>query len=164
MKGEPQQRDLDDLSAWLDGELEGERAQQVKHAVASDANLRQAHRELRKLDELLDAFTAPAPPDELAGRIIANLRFAARRPRFAGVLRWAAPIAAAAALIVTVGLYMYLRQSHPTPPNVPGVAVKLPEKADSTQGYAKVSFFGDFEVLENFDTIEAIEQLESRSQ
>jgi len=163
MTGKTEQPDFDDLSAWLDGELEDDRAEQVKRAAAPDGDLGQVHRELRELDEMLNTLTVPPAPAGLAERIIARTRRAARRRLVVRVVRWAAPVAAAAAVVIAVALHISW-PPHQPPTTTPPVAIgDQPGKIDRPKDVAKASFFADFDVLENYDTLEAMEKFGSEA-
>ncbi|HUS46678.1 MAG TPA: hypothetical protein VM098_01055 [Phycisphaerae bacterium] len=194
MKDECEQHDLDDLSAWLDGELEDDRARQIERAVAADPGLGEACSELRRLNEMLNTLTTPAASEGLAERIAARARRAGQRPAAViRTLRWLVPVAAAAAVVIAVGLHRYWRPSQAARPEPSAVGAEKPggtkgaaqgplaenlnapqrapagvanmgsDKTASARTVANVSLFADFFVLENYDTLEAIEQLESRA-
>ncbi|MHC4984000.1 MAG: anti-sigma factor [Planctomycetota bacterium] len=164
MKDQAKQRDVEDISAWLDGELEDQHAERVKKAAGGDPTLSQIHRELQELDEILNAYTAPAAPDGLAESIIAGARRAGRRATVIRSLRWLVPAAAAAAIIIAVGLLSNRRMAPPSSPAAPMLVEGLPAKADHARHPAKASFFADFFLLEHYDTLEAIEQLEFQAE
>ncbi|MFP4053945.1 MAG: anti-sigma factor family protein [Phycisphaerae bacterium] len=63
-----------DLSGWLDGELSHERAEEVRDLLESDEAWANAAAELRALDEVLSAETAPAPPEDLSRRVMQFVR------------------------------------------------------------------------------------------
>ena len=164
MKGKAKQDGLDDLSAWLDGELEGERVERLRRAIDEDAELTEARRELCRLDDLLNRLSAPPPREGLAETIIASARQAKRRGPVVRTLRWLGPVAAAAAVIIGIALHRGLRPSPVKPTGGQPSAQKSPKKHDADGSIAKASFFADFNLLENYDTLEAIEQLESEGQ
>jgi len=160
------QDDFDDLSALLDGELSPRRTGEVEDLVQSDPHWRAAWQELQAVDEALNAYGVPPAPRDLPERIIAAARRLGRtRPVVLRIARWAGPaVAAAAAVVIAVAL-----ASRTTPPNKaePTVA-KAAAKTDPLEGLdeqdrfvvANLSFFKDFGVLENLDTLKAIEQLD----
>ena len=169
MGEELKQADWEELSAYLDGELSGEQARRVRRRAEADPAWAEAIDHLRTLDVRLDAFSAPAAPPELAERII---RAARREPR-GRVLTWrrvltgAAAAAAVVALAIGVGRHAVrpapdaphevAETGPPTPPGMSGE--QLDEFAVENLG-----FFKDYDVLTDFETLEAIERAErSRS-
>jgi len=161
MKDDIRQQDFDDLSAWLDGRLDDRRAEEMRRVVESDRDLREACRQLRRLNELLDAYEAPPAPAGLAERIVANVRRAGRRSAPVRLLRWLAPAAAAAAVIIAVALAWNRRRTVPEPKGTPQVAGQMLTRTVAPKPTVKASFFADFEILENFETLQAIEDLET---
>ena len=162
------QDDFDDLSALLDGELSPRRAGEVEGLVQSDPHWRAAWQELQAVDEALDAYGVPAAPRDLPERIIAAARRLGRtRPVILRIARWAGPAAAAAAaIVIAVAL-----ASRTTPPiKTEPIVAEPPVKAGPLDGLdkedrfvvANLPFFKVFGVLENLDTLKAIEQLDQR--
>ena len=171
------QSDRQDLPAYLDGELSGPRAEQIARLLEQNSAWRSAADEHRRLGELLDAYTVSPPGGDLAERIIGNVRAAGARPakiiRFA---RIAAPLAAAAAVLIAVVLWQGLRQSPNTPGNqTNGVNATDPlaglaeadkfvvKNLDFFQNYALCEVMANNEQLVDLDTLEAIDRLERRS-
>ncbi len=75
MHGTLGQHDFEALSAWLDGELDGDAADEVERLVASDPDWKQAAVELKSLDAALGSTpTPPAPPADLTERILRTVR------------------------------------------------------------------------------------------
>ncbi len=102
------QSEFEDLCAWLDGELDSQRADEIAKLVESDPAWAQACRELRSLNGTLNAWAAPALPDDLARRIARN----AKRPVLSPwnkITRWATTTAAAAAIVL--GLFMLVNKT-----------------------------------------------------
>ena len=123
------QSEMEQLNAWLDGELEAAEASQVEAMIASDAAWAQAARELQSLDNLLGEYTVPAAPVELAGRIIE----AARREQPTSqwtirLVKYLAPVAAAAAVLIAI--WHYGVTSNQVSSNNPGVAATNSPRAN----------------------------------
>ncbi len=156
-----EQREIEDLSAWLDGELAPQEAHRLEQAVAGDAALAEARRELQKLDELLEAYTVPAPADDLADRVASGVRRARRQAVVIRLARWLVPAAAAAAVIIAAVL-MNLAGTGEPPSGTPAPIVKAPTPVPSPApvAAAAVSFFENYDVLVNMDTLEAIDRIE----
>ena len=97
------QSDLDELSAWLDGEAEGQRANEIERLVSAAPAWRRAHRELGALNSALDAWAAPPPAADLAERTLRRVRASqtamgkARRMAY-----WLVPAGVAAAALLLV--------------------------------------------------------------
>ena len=162
------QSEMEQLNAFLDGELEAAEASRVEAMLASDTAWAQAARELQSLDGLLGEYTVPAAPAELAGRIIA----AARRERPASqwtirLVKYLAPaMAAAAALILYVAFY------HPgeTKPPAPNQVVNNNNQQDIDSVIVEhLPFFKQYEAADKIShndtvvddaTMQAIDQLE----
>ena len=107
--------ELADLCAWLDGELEPDRSSQVASLVQSDPAWSRARREMQSLNTLLETWTVPPTPAELARQIASR----ARRPvpwRLGRFLHWATGVAAAAALVLALMLHF-----GPAGPSRPGM-------------------------------------------
>ena len=174
--------DLEDLSACLDGELPADRAAEVERLVRDDRWWRQMHREMTAVDAALEAYTVPAAAPELPERIIAAAQRSTRRKHVLRVVAWAAPAAAAAAVLL-VALAVMNRPADPVPKQ-PGIVLTDPpppvdgselERSKAYQSMPKaervaleeeiikqLSFFRNYAVYEQFDTLEAIDRLESK--
>src|SRR5262245_31200761 len=100
------------LELYLLGELPPDEAAAVEAWLAEDAGapaaLDEARRQLARLDAVL---RPPDGADELAGRIIAACPVGPGRGR--AVRPWISGLAAAAAILVAVGLWLFNR---PEPP------------------------------------------------
>jgi anti-sigma factor RsiW len=161
------QADWDKLSAYLDGELGAEQAEQVRRRTQSNPAWAEALAGLRSVDDLLDAWEAPPAPPELAERIVR----AAGRPR-GRVLTWRRVLtgaaAAAAVVAIAIGLGRQAVRPGPEPEKVAdrSEAPAAPMTREELDAFAveNLGFFKDYDVLTDFDTLEAIERVErSRS-
>lgn len=113
----------DDLSAYMDNELEPNRRAEMEAALAESAELRDTLARLRRVDALFHAAAVPDCPDELAGAVldtIDTLPRAARntvrlhRSRHLVRRRATAQLAAAALLLLGgFGMVAYLRMAPP---------------------------------------------------
>lgn len=118
-----EQKDIrgEDLSAWLDGELDEQRAAATARKAEADADAARHVEELRSLNRVLSAYTVPAPPADLPDRILARVGREGRRPRVARFARRLVPAAAAAALLVAaVWSASFLLRPEPNEPAVVG--------------------------------------------
>jgi hypothetical protein len=103
-----------DLSAWLDGELEQPRRQQVADALQADPALREELDELQTVRQMVRALPREKAPGDFVARVLAE----AERGRLFGshharresaFLRWARYASVAAVLLVaaSVGFVVY---------------------------------------------------------
>ncbi len=99
--GLDKQADIEDLSAWMDGELSAPDARRVAGLVRTDAGWRAAYEQFQAVDEALEGVSAPRAGRPLADEIV---RAAHRRRLVRRVIRFAAPVAAAAAVLLAVWL------------------------------------------------------------
>jgi anti-sigma factor RsiW len=96
-----EQVEIEELTAWMDGELPPDRQQRAAAMVRERPDWRAAHRDFLAVDAALELLPAPAPSGDLTDRIV---RAAHRRRLAARVFRALAPLAAAAAIVVAVYL------------------------------------------------------------
>ncbi len=68
------QSDLDDLSAFVDGELDEPRRSEVESLVAGDPRWAAEYEQLLRIDRALDCLIAPEPPSDLPDRMIREIR------------------------------------------------------------------------------------------
>ena len=167
------QADWDDLSAYFDGELADDQARRVESMLASDEQWRAALRHLKALDAALDTQNVPEAPSDLSRRIIANNNRIEQR-RTIRVIRWAVPLAAAAVIVLAVGLlHKFVSQDTnvnkdlvvnrfpaPRPTQPPDT---LAQKANDEFVVQNLGFFRDYDVVNNLETIEAIDLAEKQA-
>ncbi|MFB3893997.1 MAG: anti-sigma factor [Phycisphaerae bacterium] len=163
------QSDLDDLSAFIDGELPDERTAEVRRLVDVDEAWQAAWRDMTAVDAAMDAYDSPAAPPDLAARIAANVAKAA--PARSRLVFWfAAPLAAAAAIVLAVLAYHSIATQAgiggttigqvtpmPTPPPV-NTNKEVDQFASENFDFVK-----ELDVLNNFETIKAIDKIEEES-
>lgn len=166
MKAGLTQSEFEELSAYLDGELDSQAADRAARRIELEPAWAQAFARLRAVDAALDGYSVPAPSGDLAERICANVRQA--QATKARIVRWLAPLAAAAAIVLAVLAYQSLKSmSSPSAPSPVAVDPQQPiDEAlaglDQPDRFAveNMDFFRDYEVLENYDTLQAIDKLE----
>jgi anti-sigma factor RsiW len=109
------QSELEDLSAWLDGELSGERAERIARLVREDPAWGEVCEQMRATDAALDRLRPARPRPELAQRIDRATGGYWLRARF---YRIAGSLAAAAAvlLVAYVALSGLLAPDTTSPP------------------------------------------------
>ncbi len=167
------QSELDDLCVWFDGELAGDRKDEVERLAATDPAWKQEYERLIRLDELLASCiippdqTAPmiATEADLAERIIRNVRRTVRPRRL--VIRLAvatgAAVAIAAAILVAILLSKPRVTGQPQP--LPGerIVAKALHSVPAQDRFVveNLDFFENYDVLENYESLEAIDRLES---
>ena len=125
MNNELTQSEFENLSAWMDGELDVEQAEAVARKVEDDPVWAGAYRELLALDEMMDVWELPSPSAELTAKILAR----AKDRSGAGVLRfarWVMPAAAAAIFIIAITLSQSTRHSS-SGRNTPRPASAVPD-------------------------------------
>jgi anti-sigma-K factor RskA len=169
MANELTQSDLEQLSAYLDGELEAEQARQVEAMLAGDGRWQRAARELKALDETLDQWTAPPAPAGLAERIIAASRQEKQAPALViRLVKYLTPVAAAAAVAVAYLAFF----NHPQT-NTPATETPIVSAADKAAVDGLVvehlDFFKQYRSLETIShndtvvdeaTLKAIDHIE----
>ncbi len=188
------QSELEDLSAFVDGELPAEQSRRIARRVESDGAWADAHRELLALDGLLDAYTVPAGDEGLAERICRPYRRARQRVlRPVGAWwRRLVPLSAAAAVVIGLGILGWReyvgRLDAPNEPVEMASAAGQPARQDAEpddgmdevdrglKDYSRAEQFAivnlpmvrtvseDYDVIANFETLEAIEQLERQQE
>jgi anti-sigma factor RsiW len=170
--------ELEDLSACLDGELGADRAAEVRRLVRDEPPWQRAHRELTAVDRALECYSVPAPVADLADRILAGVRRSARRRRAFRVAAWVGPIAAAAAVVLIVFAVLNRGERRPAGSMIVRTHEVQQKELDDSRAYRDVpkaerrdmdeviiqnlGFFRNYELLEEFETLEAIERLESK--
>jgi negative regulator of sigma E activity len=174
------QVELEELSAYMDGELDAPRAAEVRRRIESDPAWRQAHAELSALDAAMDACDVPAAPTDLADRIVSQIRRRTDRAVTIRIATWAA----AAAVLLAVGISLWMaandRNSDNQTPvvntSVPGGSGNAVTPGPGETGRAEpglipptdveelardnLDFFKNLDVITNLDTLEEIERLE----
>lgn len=152
--------ELEQISAFLDGELPETQARQVAEMIERDPAWAAAANEFSRLDVLLEAWPTP----RLAGDLTTSILSATRRKRpHPAWVQWMAPLAAAAAIVVAVTLFR-------PAPTAPG-----PKVADSTMQRTleavpqedrfvveNLDVFEDYDVLVQYETLEALAALEQQ--
>lgn len=118
--GLTRQSDLDELSAWLDGELDPPSAERVARLVCSDPDWQATCEQFRAVSACMELLPPVGPARDLTDGIVRTARRRRRIGRAAGVL---VPLAAAAGLAVAV---MLAWPSRPAGPEAPaGVQAKI---------------------------------------
>ncbi|HKJ23893.1 MAG TPA: zf-HC2 domain-containing protein [Myxococcota bacterium] len=173
----------DDLSAYLDGELDAARAAELRAALERDPRLAARLEALRAVDARLRATPAPPVPGDLRARLQARIDAARARPEPAPARptrgrgaaparrrRWrAAPAVAAAAVAAAIALVMLGRrppddlppqrvaEGAPSPaPDAPAVdlAAASDEELEIAMDWRLVD--EDLEMIEELELLEAM--------
>ena len=95
------QLDIEDLVAWMDGELSGDDARRVARLVETDPAWRADFEQFREVDRLTGLIEPARPEQDLTDRIVRSAR---RRRRLVRVAKIVAPLAAAACIILALRL------------------------------------------------------------
>jgi len=103
--------DVEELTAWMDGELDAARAERVARRVAGDADWQATHEDFRAVDAALERVPAARLQKDLTDRIV---RAAHRRRLTARLARGAAAAAAVAACVLLV-VFVARRTPPPSP-------------------------------------------------
>jgi len=116
------------LSALLDGESSAEESRRIAEHLAVCAECRASQQGMRALDTLLARSEAPVSPDfreKLFARMEAEDLLPRRRSLVSLSIRWALPLAAAAAM----GLFLLISEEAPktaaNSPNVPKTSARI---------------------------------------
>jgi len=136
-----EQRTLELINAEIDGELLPEERAELEGILASSSDARAMRAELQKLANLMDTMPQQAPPEDLAERILQQVRLPDGRPSFSLAALFSslqpAPIglAFAAGLLVTVGVYELSpgHRSDVDPASIVGTMVLDPKLQTASQ-------------------------------
>ena len=155
------QSDIEELTAWLDGELDGPAAERVARLVREDDAWRTTFEQFRAVDAAVELVGAPEPRRDLTHTILAAV--AADRPSaWRAAIRIAGGMAAAAAILLAV--YAATRDSgDPEPADEPVIAQTAIEKeiAQALDGVAtddqfivqNLSLFQDYENVGRYEQV-----------
>lgn len=168
------QPELEQLSAYYDGELSEAEARQVVAMIADQPSWQRAYAELAALDEAMDAYSAPAVPAGLAERIVAAAHGqASGRGLVIRMLKVALPAAAAAAIVLAVTLHERTaprsgtngqpRQLANYQPDTRAVDSLVVDNLNFFKSYSSVSTIASNEAVVDNETLEALDRLESQS-
>lgn len=146
--------DYEELWAFADGELEATRASRIEWLVQTDPAWSAAYKDLKEFDAALGVYAPPPVPTGLAQRIVDNI-VEPPKHRVTRIVRWLAPAAAAAALIV-----LTLVLTNDRPMVEPTVAQESRAQVDELVS-DNLDFFQNYDVLANYDTLAAIEDIDS---
>jgi hypothetical protein len=153
------------ISAFIDGELDGEMAARVARRIEHDPAWAYQARCLERVDEALDALTVePVGPE-----FVRKLKRRLHRRKPSTYLKWVAPLASAACIALVAYLSMLVGGSGD--PNGFGmlagdagkigkVLASVPEKDRFV--VENLDWLADYEVLSQFETIEAIEKMDKQ--
>ncbi len=133
----------EDLVALLDGELPASRARSLREHIEKCSLCREEAALLKRSYEALDCLEAP----EVPARFVRRVRSRAQRRR---VL----PMAAAAGLLLTIGLFYAAWQVRSGVPHN-GTAVTLSQLSPQERAVIE-----NFDILENFDLLADMELLD----
>jgi len=156
------QDELEQISAFLDGELPADQTRDVARRIDSDPAWAAAADELGKLESLLDAWPTPRLAGDLTTSILAATRRKQPRPAW---VQWLAPLATAAAIVAAV-LLLGPTGSRPGPevagePTVSPIE-KVIEAVPREDRFVveNLDVFEDYDVLVRYETLEALAALE----
>ncbi len=173
--GKLEQSEIEQIHAFLDGELPAEQAEPVAARIERDPTFSAEANAYRQLDAFLDTWQAPPLRRDLTQAILART---ARKREVPAWVRVLAPVAAAAMIFVVVwGFHAVGGSETGTPGRTPIVTNngsnadtggKTPLQKELAGLSAEDQFvvenldlFVNYEILSSFETLEAIERLES---
>ncbi|NLW85283.1 MAG: hypothetical protein GXY38_00230 [Planctomycetes bacterium] len=150
--------DLEDLSAYLDGELDAADVARVERLLHDSPAWARALDELRRLDQAAGCWRAPAPGNDLAARIV----LAARRGRTVKLVRWLAPVGAAAAAVAALAIFNTGDAPIQQRPSTPTAQLAQPGPVvDDAFLIENLRFVRSYDIVSNYETLEAIEAAEA---
>ena len=170
MKNKPlSQSQLDQISAFLDGELSASQTDQVAARLENDPAWAAAAGQFQKLGTLLEVWEAPPLRRDLTDSILAKARRKSRLPEW---VRAMIPLAAAAAIFLTVAAYHFLTTDSAGVNSLVTLGGQGASDSD-TQASEKLlkgiddqdhfvvknlDLFQDYDVLADFETLSAIDK------
>lgn len=166
MNGRPiNSSELAELSAYLDGELSSQRAEEISRLLEQDDALAAAAGQLRAVDGALDLLEVPPAAADLADRIVAAVE-AERRAAVVKLAKYLAPLAAAAVFVAALSFWQPFSHKPATSGSAPVAesAQAVPADGKAVEEFARdnLDFFQDYEVVANYETIEAMDALDVR--
>lgn len=94
--------DIENLLAWMDGELSGHDAQRVAELVKTDPAWREAFEQFSAVDRLTGLIEPARPRRDLTDQIVRSATATRRKSRLIRIARIAAPLAAAACIVMAI--------------------------------------------------------------
>ena len=184
------QTDLENLSAYMDGELADTERSRIGELVRTSAAWKDALARLQAVDRALEAYVVPAAREGLADRVLRRTSHAHRAALLPKApLRWLAPLAAAAAILAAFLIFQAANRQVRRNPNIAGhqrnvlvTPSPTPQASDQSPGmdneedypdlnlavedFAEdnLDFLRDMGVVNNLDTIEAIYNQQTRGE
>ncbi len=169
-----EQSELEQLTAYVDGELPADEASVVAERIAADPTWAAVADELAKLDGLLDAWDAPPLRRDLTEAIVIRT---AQRPGMPRWVRLAAPLATAAAVLLLVWAFRSF-SGNPEEPEIAStprqtVEQKLVGELATVIGdlseedrfaVENLDVLENYDVLTDFETLEAIAEIERNAE
>jgi len=165
-KGLDRQSDIEELVAWMDGELPADQARRVAALLETDPRWQTTHRQFQDVDAAMDLLTTPSPSSDLTDRIVR----AARRQQTVGrAVRIMGSLAAAAAIVVAVWL-AWPADPRDAMPELPGAAAlsDVPEQdrflvrnLDLVRDLEEVVHYEQMRSVVDEQTLDALEAIEA---
>ena len=184
------QIDLENLSAYMDGELADPERARITELLRGSPAWIDALRRLQSVGRAMEAYAVPPAPEGLADRVLRKTSHAHRAVLLPKApLRWLAPLAAAAAIFAAILIFQAANRPGRHNPNIvspshKGVVVpspapqpgEQPPLIDDEEAYPdldlavenfaedNLDFLRDMGVVNNLETIEAIYSQQSRGE
>jgi len=152
------QHELEQLTAWMDGELGERQAREVAERVASDPRWRRVYEDFTAVDRALEMATPPAPPADLTERILRGVR---RRRLWGRVIRVAGAAAVAAGIVIAVAIGLTYRGRRTDGPGPSGPGAKLVAQTLRDVPASDRFMVENLQLFQNYDRAVAYEEVRS---
>jgi len=155
-RGLRRQSDIEELTAWLDGELDPPAADRVARLVAEDPHWQRTHEQFCQVAAAMELLRPAQPKQDLTDGIV---RAAHRRRRRNRVIQVGTSVAAAAGILLAVLLVPPSRP--PTPPKSDDVEALIAKTLDEIPAEDRfivqnLSLFQQYEEIADYQLVRQI--------
>ena len=155
-RGLRRQSDIEELTAWLDGELDPPAAERVARLVAEDADWRSTHEQFLQVAAAMELLRPAGPKQDLTDGIV---RAAHRRRRRNRVIQVGTSVAAAAGILLAVLLTPLSRPA--TPPGSDDVEALIAKTLDEIPAEERfivqnLSLFQQYEEIVDYQLVRQV--------
>ncbi|HNX26506.1 MAG TPA: hypothetical protein PKK48_03775 [Phycisphaerae bacterium] len=98
--------DLDNISAWMDGELDAEESEKVRKILFDDAQAAMTCADFRKLDKFMKRWETPKPAEFLGDVICLAAEHDPAKSPFYRITRLAVPLTMAAIAVLAIMMWV----------------------------------------------------------
>jgi len=151
---------MDDLSAWIDGELDARREAEIRAHLAGCAGCAATLDALRGVDLALAGVGASQVPDDLLDRTLRRVEGeagASMKERRSISARWLRP---ALALAASLALYLAVTGNDAPPELADGAGAPAPGTALDEISEDELAVLLELDTIEDYDVIANLEVLE----